>query len=67
MPTGDLTPAFIGAALIALAGFTAKFILDVIADTRKQRDAALNALTGLTASVDKLADVVKDGFRDLRP
>jgi predicted component of type VI protein secretion system len=67
VPTGDLTPAFIGAALVALAGFTAKFVLDVVADSRKQRDAALTALAGLTASVDKLADVVKDGFRELRP
>jgi hypothetical protein len=27
----------------------------------------LTALAAMTASVDKLADVVKDGFRELRP
>jgi hypothetical protein len=39
----------------------------VLQDLRKQRDAALASLTALTGSVDKLADIVKDGFRDIKP
>jgi type II secretory pathway component PulM len=67
VPDGDLTPIVVWGGLAALAAFTAFLVKDVIADTRKQRDAALTALAAMTASVDKLADVVKDGFRELRP
>jgi hypothetical protein len=67
VPGGDLTQPFTITALIGLAAFTAFLVKDVITDLRKQRDAALASLTALTGSVDKLADIVKDGFRDIKP
>jgi uncharacterized membrane protein len=67
VPGGDLTQPFTITALIGLAAFTAFLIKDQVQDLRKQRDAALASLTALTASVDKLADIVKDGFRDIKP
>jgi hypothetical protein len=63
----DLSQPFAIAAAVAIAGFTAVLVKDVIADLRKRLDASDARLDKLAESQDKLADALKDGLRDLRP
>jgi hypothetical protein len=63
----DLSQPFAIAAAVAIAGFTAVLIKDLISDMRKQRDATEARLDKMAEALDKLADALKDGLRDLRP
>ncbi len=55
----DLSQPFAFTAAVAMAGFVAFLVRDLI----RRLDASEARVSKLTDSVDKLTDAVKDGFR----